>query len=29
MDDEIPAHMQEFQNSPAPDPTDFNPEQFD
>ena len=29
MDDELPAHMQEFQNSPAPDPTEFNPDQLE
>jgi len=29
MDDKLPSHMQDFQNSPAPDPTDFNPEQYE
>jgi hypothetical protein len=29
MDDKLPSHMQDFQNSPAPEPTDFNPEQYE
>ena len=29
MDDKMPSHMQDFQNSPAPDPTDFDSETYE
>ena len=29
MDDQLPQSEKEWANSPAPDPTDFNPEQYE
>ena len=29
LDDELPQHMKEFHNSPAPNETDFNPDQYE